>query len=209
MEMKRVLITGADGNIGRQVVKNLLFDSQYFVDALVMQKSDMENAIMAAEIMDTSRLQVITNADFFAPSYSINDYDTVMHLAFSRADKSNEDIASSLDYELRLFRCLQHTNVGRIAYVSSQGIYGKTAEIRTVELPPSPASIYTMAKYAGEKVLEMCFGQSHETAIAIFRLDNVIQSQNLVRTLCNNAFHTGELHLKGGKQCFSYIDVKD
>ena len=209
MNTKRILFTGADGNIGRQAVKRLLSDSEFVIDALVMKASDMEFAIKSADIRNTERLNVITNDEFFSDSYCLSDYDTVMHLAFSRADKSFADIASSLDYESALFRKLQTVNVKRIAYMSSQGIYGKTADIRTVGMSPSPASVYTMAKYAGEKLLESYYADKPETATAILRLDNVIQSQNLVRALCTNALKTGELHLKGGKQCFSYIDVRD
>ncbi len=209
MNTKHILFTGADGNIGRQAIKQLLSDSEFLIDALVMNASDMEFAVKSADIKHTERMNIVTNEEFFSDSYHLSDYDTVIHLAFSRADKSFADIASSLDYESALFRKLQTGHVRRIAYMSSQGIYGKTAEIRTVGMLPAPASIYTMAKYAGEKLLETYYADKPETATAILRLDNVIQSQNLVRALCTSALKTGELHLKGGKQCFSYIDVRD
>lgn len=209
MDQKRILITGASGTIGIQLVNILADSGEYYIDALTTCEERMKNAIEKAGITQIQNVNIITNERFFSDEFAPPNYEDVVHLAFARAGKGNDSIAQSLDYSIQLFERLKDNPIKRIIYVSSQGIYGTTSEIRKVGMKPAPASVYTMAKYAGEKLLDAYFLNERNIKSVILRLDNVIQSQNLVRALCTSALTTGELKLKGGKQCFSYIDVDD
>ena len=126
-------------------------------------------------------------------------------MAFSRANRPKQDIASSLDYSIRTYDKLRELNVQKVVYLSSQSVYGSTAEWRKEDCKPAPDGVYPMAKYAGEKLLETAGFREYST----LRLDYVIQSQRLVPVLCQNAKEKGEIQLKGGKQTFSYIDRTD
>ena len=68
-------------------------------------------------------------------------------------------------------------------------------------------TVYTMAKYATEKIFDFCFDGT-EIEHTNLRMDLIIQSQNLVPALCRQA-KQGLINLKGGEQRFSFLDVRD
>ena len=110
---------------------------------------------------------------------------------------------------MKAFEKMVKSEIQNCIYVSSQSVYGDTPEIRTETTPPAPNSIYAMAKYAGEKLFELCYKEQGNLQHTIIRLDNVIQSQNLVTSLCRKAKQEMDLELVGGNQVFSYIDVSE
>jgi len=204
---KNILITGADGNIGKKLIKRLLNATNYNIYALVINAENAKNTFEAENIMIYNRVIIIENKDFLEKDYDIEGFDA-LHLAFSRRNMPNEAIADSIDFAQKIFAKLKERNVGRVIYMSSQGVYGNCKNLRSEATLPAPNSAYTMAKYAVEKLFNVYFSDKKGKATCI-RLDSVVQSQNLVLALCKQAKSEGIIHLKGGKQCFSYIDIED
>ena len=130
-----------------------------------------------------------------------------VHLAFARRNRPAEEIASSIDFAYKVFQRLFSSSAKRIVNVSSQGVYGNTDLIREETTAPAPSSSYMMAKYATEKILEICAGSSNKDYTSL-RLDLVTQSQNVIVGLCKQAIH-GKMFLQGGEQRFSFIDADD
>lgn len=207
--MNRVLITGADGNLGGKLIKRIVDYSDCGVIAVSSFPEKIQGAIKRESIINQDKVIQISSEQMFESNLENMDIIGAVHFAFSRAIFPNKDIANSLDYSLAAFTKMVCSKIPNGIYISSQSIYGDTKEIRTVNTTPAPNSIYAMAKYAGEKIFESVYWGSHDLQHAIIRLDNVIQSQNLVKTLCKNAKSGQNLRLTGGKQVFSYIDESE
>ena len=189
-----------------KLIKKVVSDTSYTVYAVAVNEAKIYAALEEEKLSDFHRVKLLSSNCFLADEYDkLRDFD-VVHLAFSRRNRPEADIAGSIDYAQKIFSKVKSLEGNRIIYVSSQGIYGNTTEIRTENTLPAPNSPYTMAKYAVEKILSAYFDEGMATSV---RLDSVAQSQNLIYALCRQAKYDGLIQLKGGEQRFSYIDVDD
>lgn len=209
MSEKYILLTGSDGNLGGRLSKFLVDTTDFSVVAVSSFPERIPLMIEREKIIHTEKIIQMSSNDMFTDDLTKMDIRGVVHFAFSRAIFPNKDIASSLDYSLTAFNKIIDSKFQNAIYVSSQSVYGNTSEWRTEETIVAPDSIYAMAKYAGEKLFEACYRGHEDLQHAVIRLDLILQSQNLVKALCRNAKEKGELHLTGGKQVFSYLDIDD
>lgn len=199
-----VLVSGANGYIGSHLISSILSQTTWSITALVTNKEKMLSSSCA---YPSDRVSVVETEEFFDNSCS--KVNAAVHLAFSRRNRPESQIAKSIDFSSRFFQKLAEHEISNIILVSSQSVYGNTNEIRTETTEVAPNSVYAMAKYATEKVFESIFAKLPQINRTCVRLDSVIQSQNLVSALCAQAKHDGMLRLVGGKQVFSYIDIED
>lgn len=200
-ENKLYIVSGANGFIGNKVVALLSRQGENIVG--LCREPDSVDVRTNSNVSYTSNREFLKNLEKFV----VQDY-VFIHLAFGRSDRGFQMIADSLDFTKKILKKLiSHGLKGRFVYISSQGVYGRQKDIRCVSDPPQPDTSYSMAKYAAEKMVEMAF--SGEQDYCILRLDNVIQSQNLVKALSESAIIQEKIHITGGKQVFSYIDVDD
>ena len=209
MKDKYVLITGADGRLGGALVKVLTQRGEYGIVTVSLDKQMAYDMLEREQIADREDIVIWDQDDFFRKDWAGLNIETAIHMAFARGNRPSSEIANSLDYSWSVYQRLYDMKIPRIVYLSSQSVYGKVSAWRTEELPPSPESIYAMAKYAGEKLLEARFKGDSNFEYTVLRLDYVIQSQKLIPTLCKNAKEKGALTLRGGRQTFSYIDKSD
>lgn len=198
--MRNILITGATGRIGRQLIDIILRNSDDFIFAIVRKQSE-------ESWMDSPRIKQISVQSFFGPEPSWS-FDLLIHLAFARAARGPQAIAESLEFTERLFARAMAFGIPKVIYISSQGVYGNTSEIRSIESSIAPLSVYSMAKYSGELLLQESMAPGN-SSFNILRLDNVIESQNLIHALCEGAIRDKRISLKGGGQVFSYIHAYD
>ena len=209
MIRERILITGANGDLGGRLVREAIENTDYDVIAVSKSRDKVRDMLDRERISGCDRVIPFGREDFFGSDRADLRISAAVHMAFSRANRPAADIADSLDYAEKSFQKLYDMRVPRIVYISSQSVYGTTAEWRQEDLPAAPETVYSMAKYAGEKLLEAKFLGAPGTEWSVLRLDYVIQSQKLVRALCRDAKNSGAIHLKGGRQTFSYIDRAD
>lgn len=204
--MGDILITGANGYLGGRVTKTIIENTAYGVLAVASAEEKVADMIKRMNIRQTSRIRFLSNANLIKTETKLEDIDGAIHLAFARRVRPAADIAESLLYTERVFKKLSASGIDRIINTSSQGIYGSTEEFKTENTPPAPTNHYTMAKYASEILFNSIMqAVEHHTNL---RLDLVTQSQNVILALCQQAIE-GKIHLKGGKQCFSFIDGDD
>lgn len=201
--MKQILITGANGNLGGSLVKELTDNTDYGVIAISSDKQKVCEMLDRENVANRENVIALNQEEFF--KLETSDIFAAVHMAFSRSNKPNQDIALSLDYTTGVYKKLKELNVPKVIYLSSQSVYGSISDWRTESCNPAPDAVYPMAKYAGEKLLELMKFPEY----SILRLDYVIQSQRLVPVLCQNANAKKTIKLKGGKQTFSYIDRTD
>ena len=209
VDREKILITGANGNLGGALVKELVDNLAYDVVAISREKKLVHDMLEREKISNKDRVYAMDQDTFLHGKWDASSISTAVHAAFSRANKPNKDIAVSLDYSKHVYSVLHEKNIKKVIYVSSQSVYGSISEWRSENAAAAPDSTYAMAKYAGEKLLEEEFDNDPDIMYSILRLDYIIQSQRLVPTLCKNAKKRGLLLLKGGRQTFSYIDRSD
>lgn len=200
--MKKVLITGANGNLGGALIKEIISDTDFDIIAVARNNEKITEMLFRENIDETNRIQMLTQDEFFRAKW---EADIVVHMAFSRANKSSRDIISSIDYTKKVFEILNDNKNVKVVYISSQSVYGNTSNWRKEDMIPAPETLYSLAKYAGEKLLDI--GEAGR--YTVLRLDYVIQSQKLVPELCMSVKENGIINLKGGRQTFSYIDKTD
>ena len=205
--MQTLLITGADGFIGGKLIKKLLKIGGFKIIAITMSKTLISEMFKRENIDSYDNVVPIEIEDFFSSPISEN-INGVVHLAFSRHGSPNSSIADSIVFSKRLFSFLKRHNIDNLINISSQGVYGDISEFRDVSQSPSPNSLYSMAKFATEQVLATIYEDSNLNYTSL-RLDNIIQSQNLVKALCKSAKEEKVRSLVGGGQLFSYLDYED
>lgn len=206
MSAGNILITGANGFLGGKIAREIINNTKYNVLAVASSREKVVEMEERENIKCSDRIDFCSNEDFFRSDTILENIYGAVHLAFSRRVRPASEIAGSLQFASRVFHRFAECRIDRVINMSSQGIYGGTENIRTENTPPAPETHYTMAKYAAEilfnDIMRDC---GHYTNM---RLDLVTQSQNIIKVLCRQA-KEGQLHLKGGKQCFSFIDGKD
>ncbi len=205
--MKNILVTGGSGFLGKELIKQLIKSGGFKVFVLCRSENDEQTVKTFTQENGYKDIKIISSSDFFTKKDSYN-FDCVVHMAFARLKKGEEEIAKSIVYSKNVFSACKNNNVKSLIFVSSQGVYGNRQEIRTVDTPVMPNTTYSMAKYAVEQLLEEMLNGS-DTVYSSLRLDCVLKSQNLPRALCKAAKYDGKINLVGGKQVFSYLDDSD
>lgn len=205
-KVKTILITGANGLLGGTLVKEVIENSANHIVAVARDKNKIFEMLEREKIRSQDRVTIITSDELLSELW--NNIDVAVHMAFSRANMPNENIAASLDYTKNVLLKFRDAGIQNNIYISSQSIYGPISDFRSERNIPAPDSVYAMAKYAGEKLFEEAFDKTN-VKHSILRLDYVIQSQKLVSYLCRDAKEKGVINLRGGNQTFSYIDKRD
>src|SRR5699024_8014252 len=95
-----VLITGAGGFLGNELVKQLLNDEQNLVIAITSQKERLER-----QYNFLSNLIVIENQDFLEKDFNLESVDIVFNCAFPRSSKP-EELSKGITFTERIVeRC--------------------------------------------------------------------------------------------------------
>lgn len=208
-EKNVILLTGANGFLGGKLVKRLIDTTNYSIIAAASCEEKIKQMLSREDVKFKSRVIPISNEKLLNDEYDLSNIYAAVHMAFSRRMRTDAEIASSIDFSVAVFNKLYCSKVNNIIYLSSAGVYGNTKMMRYEETPPAPNSLYTMAKYAAEKIFDAYFEGCKDINRTCLRLGSVIQSQNLVQTLSKQAKEEKIIRLRGGKQEFKYIDVDD
>ena len=166
---QRILVTGANGFIGRALCKKLLKEGFRVRGAV----RSTENRTILPESLDLVPVgRIDGHTDW---SYALPGIEVVVHLA-ARAHRLTEDASDPLteyrrtnvDGTVRLARAAAAAGVHRIVFMSSIGVLGQ----RTTERPfaehvvPDPQTPYAISKHEAELVLrEVASGSALQVVI--------------------------------------------
>lgn len=205
-----VLLTGASGLVGRNIVKVLSDSEIYSVTAVGTSKEKLE--AMYADYRDVT---CISNDDLLSGKFCIDDVDYVIHCAFTRKNDPVE-VTRALDFTADLYKLFKDKRVKGILGISTRSVYKEPeeGELNTEESVIAPNGLIGIAKYAAELMLETLCSYSGQP-YSILRLGSVNElktTDTMVRPM--NVFVdcmlSGKpIHIVGGSQVMSYIAPQD
>ncbi len=205
-KMKTVLITGAGGFLGGELIKQLGNNPKYKIIALTSNISKLQ-----VKFHEINNIKIISTRDCNYNALVWECVDVVIHCAFT-IDSDNESLATSLEFTNRIFMDARKYNVALVINISSKSVYGtKNKPLWLESSPVSPESSYALAKYASEIMLDTIFRDS-DTRYTSIRLASLIGPGfdiRVVSKFVKSAFENKTIKIVGGKQIFEFLDVRD
>lgn len=202
--MKKVLITGVNGFLGRAIAKHLSNKYEVIGTSLEIENnSGLQIKYIQSDITNRGSLESLPlNIDYIVHCAAIISSDGVSNLLIDANCKGIQNIAA---YALNS-KCKQ------FIYFSSLPIIGKPKEIPiTEDHPIDPPTVYHATKYFGELVLQLLL---KDINLAIFRIPSPIgpnmPENKIVKVFVRNAIKGIDYTLLGeGRRIQNYIDVRD
>jgi UDP-glucose 4-epimerase len=204
--MKNILITGASGFLGGYIEALMSQHKGYVVYSLLRNSSAQTGA------SDNRDIRYLSMADFCNGKVKFDETDVLVHLAFGRAHRGNEEISRSVAFTSRVLHAAKASGIKNFINVSSQEVYGESVLPPWNEtMEPSPSTMYGLAKYASELLSNMLATSdiSHHTSLRLAALLGKESSSRMVNKFVENAIARLSIKIVGGSQFFSQLDVRD
>jgi nucleoside-diphosphate-sugar epimerase len=169
--MRRILVTGAAGYIGRNLCSHLLKNGYEVTGSLLNEKE--------AELLPEGVKPVVTGAISGETDWSeaLEGADGVVHLAAivhkkETQDKETEDLfrRTNTDATAALAKQALEKKIRSFVFLSTVAVYGvnKTTEPLTVNSPINPTTYYGKSKWEAEQKLTALFEKA-DASLTIFR----------------------------------------
>jgi len=207
---KTVLITGAGGYLGRNLIEDMLNYEQYDIQAMGISKEAL------LEKFSGKAVECFSIDDMRQGRMSLGQVDRLIHCAFGRPHCSAEQIADSLSFTSELFTNAVTQQVPAIINISSQSVYGISRPSPwTEELPAAPETPYAQAKYAAELMVESGKKINNNVRFTSLRLSSLSGGRDgfvpsdLIGKFAEKALKGENIHIIGGTQLIERLDVGD
>ena len=210
--MTRVLVTGATGFVGRQILRELLEKRVY---TRVIARSG------SAPVIDKeqSHIEVVITKNLFDESYDwwlkqCEDIDTIFHLAWytepGKYQLSSENI-NCLIGSLNIAKAAVTAGVKRFVGVGTCFEYDLSAAVLSVETPLRPRTPYADAKAALYLMLSHYLPLNEVDFVwcRLFYLHGENEDTRRLVPYINSMMKRGEpVELRGSDQIRDYLDVR-
>ena len=196
----KVIVTGANGFIGRHLVSSL--KRTHSVSALIRNKiydHDKEVNWLSTDYSSDSLLRLLRGND------------ALIHLAAERSYGGITSICiENVSRDYRVFEAAKKAGVTHIIFASTRGVYGNQPAPWTEATPPAPCSVYALSKLQSEATAD--YFSREEISITTLRFAQVFGSgefgSSVISTFLRNAFlgHPLVVSVKGIKREYIYVD---
>lgn len=203
----RVLITGGSGYLAWELIRQMKLKSNFEIVAASSDPSKIKGDSNYVGI------QLIGNEMIWKDDDLMKTIDVIIHTAFCRKS-DGEQLMRSLLFSKKLFERAVSCRVSAIINASSQSIFGSEKE----ELPSedesyAPGDMYALSKWASELLLET-IAEKSKTSHTSVRFASLMGPSknvpvNVLYKFVQNALSGKDISIQGGKQNFSFLDVRD
>lgn len=202
-DVKTIFITGAGGFLGSKLLAAFV-NKGYQVQVLSSQKESIKSRY-------GDKVKVYSLTDFQSNQVEWSGVDYLIHCAFA-TQSNRKSLAESLAFSQTIFLEAARAGVSKVVNFSTRSVYGHDANLTTDEnTAVDPINEYGFAKYASELLLE-CVAKQTKLEYVNIRLSSLLgvgYDIRLVNKFVKTAIETKEINIVGGKQNFSFMDVRD
>lgn len=193
--MKTVLVTGASGLLGSNVVKHLLAKDFQVISSIM--------PIEQSTYVPKPNEKIVLNDDVFAGN--LPHIDVVINCAFARSNNA-EQLASAFDFTTLLIEGFRKADIEGVINISSQGVYKRlpVGQLSREDSPIEPIDTYSMSKYAAEKMFLLS-----GLKVSNVRLASLNMKQRFLYHFVRSAKEEGIIHLDSPRVYASILDVED
>lgn len=206
MGIKTIAITGSNGYIATNIIRGIIRETSWNIFAFT---SNVEGFVNESPdrifVRDNSLMENVFSSE--------DNIDFIIHCAFSRRFSNNTQIAYSLNYSEYVYRIVRKHPNCKVINISSVGVYGVGDDFQDETKSPNPDSIYAMAKYASEILLEAIFDGESKRYVNM-RIAGVPQSQKIPKLFIQSAISDKCINIivppvSAGEVRFSWISIND
>ncbi len=199
--MRKILISGGNGNIAKSLVDRLCDD--FFV-LLGRNKEELETLYSGYK-----NVSCFSYEDLFNDENLIDDVELFLHCAFERSENT-KNLVKSLKLTSSLFQTVNRSNIKSIVNVSSMSAYSfKTEKVGYEYNDPDPTNFYGLAKVASEILLDSLCPDKNITNIRLAALSGSIYEKHVLTRFVKDAITKKKIDIVGGSQQFCFMDTKD
>ncbi len=201
--MKKILITGAGGFLGTNLIKSGLKLSQYEFWAITSDSDKIKKAL------NTDKVVICPREWIFTEDFRKQEFYCAINCAYPR-NSTGIAIAQGLDYIEKLFYAVSKSNIESIINISSQSVYDSNRlEPATEKSPICLDTPYAVGKYMMEKMLNAICADIPHTNIRLASLIGPQFTQRIINRLIQRALNGETLLINQSEQTFGFLDVKD
>lgn len=198
-----VIITGAGGFLGKNLIKRCVEQEKIGVIAVTRQKDillqrykEYGNCI---DILATNELDKI----------QWKNVDAILNCAFPRNDDGVQ-MADGLDFITKIITKAVHGGIKAVINISSQSVYSqKRTEAATEATQLNLETKYAVGKYAIELFINSICKNIFHTNLRMASLIGVGFDQRITNKLVDQIVKGNNLNIIGGNQVFGFMDVRD
>ncbi len=207
-KVKNVVISGATGALGREVINDLL---DHNVNVVALQSAH-------SQVILPDSIHVIEYEDFFAidvdefnsfSHFNNEGFDTI-HLAFPRSS-TIEACMSGNEFTRRFINKVLQLGTDRIINASSQSVYTSTRANPAVESDEmTPANLYDLCKSYNEYWIEDK-ARSHKVPVCTLRIASLVGREYEARIIPRfiKCALAGDSVVINDADVMSFLDVKE
>ena len=197
----RVFITGAGGFLGKHIIRRFLAEEKNSIYATSLYDTDLQ------EFENEKQFFIVPNDDVLA--FDFSQIDVVVNCAFPRA-MDGAGFANGLDFLNQLLQRIEpHIGCGFID-ISSQSVYSFTRQEPANEQTQRVLeAAYDVGKYCMEMLVDARLKEHKRIHLRLASLIGPQFDQRLVNKFVKKVIAGEDITLKGGKQLFGFLDVRD
>lgn len=197
--MRRILVTGASGFLGANLIARLLEKDDTEVIAILGRPEDKPN-----DLPQGKNITIYPCSELFTTDFG--HIDTLIHTAFSRGDNL-PGLTASIELTRRVIELVNKQDIDSLLNISTQGLYQglKPGEKVTENGVINPNTAYGLAKWAVENMLKIgC--KKHYTNI---RMASLSANARFLDFFVDSVIAHREITITAPNQYASIMDVSD